>query len=200
MARKLSRAFDAYVLDKGRAVDIVGIIAYSLHKADKNEWVKSWYSKFSTLPTDTECFRWSEEQSTPTHVQAKRRIAEDIVQNLIQEDRDREYAKMKEAALKDCLSEISGRIPHDLDSRLPKIDRRETRVLYGFLGVIGGISQNVLGTIAFVVLAGLFIVGKDFPSYIDFGRIRQFVRDEPSSNTKPAGEAKPSTPITHPKN
>lgn len=192
MATSLSEAFQKYVNNED---DVIGLLAYSLHKIDKDRWIKQWVVDNNTPPSAARRLRWSNEQSTPPHVQAKRRLAEDIIENLITEDREREYENMKEAAMRDCLAEISSRIPTDLDSRIPKSENLAQKALYSILGTVGGVGQNVLGTVVFIVLAGLFLVGKDFPSYLDFNRIRQLIRDEVVGNTKTESQIN-SSPTT----
>jgi hypothetical protein len=182
--------FLEYVKDEK---DIIGFIAYGLYKSEKLEWLSLQRSRSGgrRVPAK-EVSSWIAIHSSDVQVRQKRLMAQEIVTEFLAEDRETEYELMKEAALKDIVSEIAAKIPDDLNDRLPQ--RRgfwqSTGIL--FAGFTGGTVQSIFGTIIFVIGAGVFVLGLDAPSYLDFTKIRELIRQEIPRGDKTGSHAETS--------
>ena len=174
--------------------DIIGFIAYGLYKSEKLQWLDlKRRSDGKRVPTK-DVKGWVEIHSSEAQVRQKRLMAQGIVTEFLAEDRNIEYERMKEAALKDVLSEIAGRIPSDLSDRLPRNRGFWQSVGILFAGFTGGTVQSICGTIIFVIGAGVFILGLDAPSYLDFKKIRELIRQEIPGEERVDGQSERINP------
>jgi hypothetical protein len=175
--------------------DIIGFIAYGLYKSEKLEWLslQRRRSGGKRVPPK-EVNSWVAIHASDVQVRQKRLMAQEIVTEFLAEDRETEYELMKEAALKDVVSEIAAKIPDDLNDRLPQKRRfwQSTGILVA--GFTGGTFQSICGTIIFAVGAGAFILGLDAPSYLDFTKVRELIRQEIPRGDKVSGEKESARP------
>lgn len=174
--------------------DIIGFIAYGLYKSEKLQWLDLKRRSDGKRVPPKDVKGWVEIHSSEAQVRQKRLMAQGIVTEFLAEDRNIEYERMKEAALKDVLSEIAGRIPSDLSDRLPRKRGFWQSVGILFAGFTGGTVQSICGTIIFVIGAGVFILGLDAPSYLDFKKIRELIRQEIPGEERVDGQSERINP------
>ncbi len=73
-----SPMFDRLVADDR---DVAGLVAYSLYKLSKREWMKSFRDKHRRMPTPEEIEAYIVGEATPRRVTTYRRLAEDSLRN-----------------------------------------------------------------------------------------------------------------------
>ncbi len=135
--------------------DFIGIIAYTMYKKNKIEYIEQFKKENSRIPTDKELLKWQGEECTKSKKEDYRTLAEYKVKNFINElhgNKDKELKK--EAKKNDERKKELDRMERNIKNRDKYCNMKPySKICQFFLGV----SQSFVATLIYVVLGFIFI-------------------------------------------
>lgn len=132
--------------------DFIGFVAYTIYKKNKIEYIEQFKIDNSRPPTDEELLRWQHEECTDNKKKNYRSLAENKVNQFINELRGKREKELKKE------KEENDERRKELDKRERNINNREkycnVKSKYQFGS---GILQSFIATLIYVVLGFIFI-------------------------------------------
>lgn len=116
--------------------DILGIIAYSLYKRQKIEYIKGFKAKHGRDPTDTDLLSFHEISNSPFQLQTYRNQADKLAQDFLTITLETRAEELEQYYEKKVVNEIKSHKPN-----------------YWI-----GVSQGVVASVIFVLLLGLLVI------------------------------------------
>lgn len=133
--------------------DLVGLIAYSMYKRHKIEFISSYREKNDgNDPTDADCRAFALSTCTPTGLKQYRREAEILIQRMILESAAEEIDRAKEDMLAEYREEIKGAITSEQTNILNAFgDVVASKLPKGWMSVL----WSVIGAFVFAIVISL---------------------------------------------